>query len=239
MPSVAIPPVLASRLEEARARVVLRRVEAFVDYTPRVCGLDLQPITLATYSRLIAFGSPFVCGGAIDTRAIANFVWIHHPRFDADNATDRGIVFRRVVRALHPRFPDINAALAAFSQLPRLRWLRRFVVPTAAQRHAEAITEIRRLVAEALDDLPRAGDPGEDEDGNPKVESEGPKTVMQAQILNGFARSLHLSHRDTETMPLKRVAQLLRESVIADGGGKGLSMMHPAEAKVWRDYLDE
>lgn len=210
-----------------------------MDYVPRVCGVDLQPITLETYSRLVAFESPFVCGGPIDIEAVVVFVWVHHRDFSQWAVRERREVVRQVWRALHPRYPNLNRFLAFVSQLPHWRWLRRFVVPAHGARYGEAVTEIRRLVAEALADLPRGEGPGEDDDGNPKVESEGPKSVFQAQVINSFARVLRMTPHETATMPLRRAAQLFRELIIAEGGGKGLSMMHPDEAKVWRDYLDE
>lgn len=224
---------LADKLQSVQRRSAQLRCEAFVDYAPTVCGVRLRPITLASYNHLIAFESPFVVGGPADIEAVITFVWVHHPRFGQEAHRARRRVMRRTWRALHPRFPRLNALLLFASTLNRFRWLRRFTVPTAGARLAEATAEIRRLVHEAIHDLPLASD----DDETSKRRSEMPRVAMQAQLLNTFRRALDLPYEQAESMPLKRLVQLLREQIAHATGGKGLSLMSREEAAIWREHL--
>jgi hypothetical protein len=214
------------KLRETRARVAQRRVEAFVDYSPMVCGMRLQPVTLASYSRLIAFCSPFVCGLPIDFRAVFEFCWLHSPDFSAENAKGRRACLRRVYRYIHPRFGMLNAFCRLLAVSRRLRWLRHFTRPTPIERLAEAVEQIRHLLDEATHDLPRGG-----EDDQPAP------VAFHAQILNTFRRTLALPYAEAEAMPMKRLVQLFRESMHASSGGKGLTLIHREEAQIWREHL--
>lgn len=226
---------LAERLEQVKRKNARLRCEAFVDYSPVVCGVPISPITLASYNRLVAFDNPFAVGGPIDSVAVAGFVWVHHGRFGQAAHRIRKRVMRQVARDLFPRFPNFNAFLLFAAQVPRMRWLRRFTVRTATARLATAESEIRRLMHEAIHDLPLSGS-GDDEDA--KRNTEQVPIALQAQLLNTFRRGLDLSYEETESMPLKRLVQLLREHLHHATGGKGLSLMSREEAAIWREHLD-
>jgi len=220
---------IRQRITEHRAEIARLRCEAFVDYAPEVAGVQLRPVTLASYNRLMAFQNPFVCGGPVDFGAVFVFVWAHHPEFGqfAQDAKQRAL--RRVYRALHPRAPNINTFVRFACQFPGWRWLRRFARPTAEERLAEAVAEARRIVDEALHDFPL----GSDDDAD-----RGPSPVtMQAQLLNTFRRELAMSYAETEALPLKKLVQLLRETVHHRTGGKGLSLITREEAALVREHL--
>jgi hypothetical protein len=228
----------AERLNAARLRANVRRCEAFIDYAPQVCGITLRPVTLDSYNRLIAFESPFIHGEAIDLAAVLVFIWVHHPEFGQHATAARLRVYRQAYRALHPRCPHLNALLQLACQFPRLRWLARYCRPDASARFTTAVAEIRRLLAEALEDFPKDNSSTEDEEGRPKIAANGPSVALMAQIVHVFAREYRLSPAETSALPLRRVVQLFRECVVASGA-KGIGLMHPEEARVWREYLDE
>lgn len=220
---------IRQRITEHRAEIARLRCEAFVDYAPEVAGVQLRPVTLASYNRLMAFQNPFVCGGPVDVGAVFVFVWAHHPEFGqfAKDAKQRAL--RRVYRALHPRAPNINTFVRFACQFPGWRWLRRFARPTADERFGEACAEIRRLLDEALHDFPLRDDD----------DRESPPVSFQAQLLNTFRRNLSLSYAEIESLPLKRLVQLLREDVYHRSNGKGLSLMSRTEAAIWREHLKQ
>lgn len=231
-------------------RIARFRSEAFVDYTPRLCGLDIEPITLRSYSRLIAFDSPFVCGGPVGAEDIAIFIWIHRPEFAQRAPAERRRIFCAVLSALHPVFPRLNElghvvravlkpSLRACHRLaPRralVALLDRWLVPSHSTRFSEAVIEIRRLVAESLADFPseRRGGASEDED---KITAQGPTVALQAHFMHTLASGLNLSIADVETMPLRRAVQLYRDCIVT-AGAKGIALMHPEEARVWQEEL--
>ena len=216
---------LAEKLERTQAEIRLARCAAFVDYRPTVLGVTLNPITVGSYNRLIAFESPFVVGGPVDFGAVFAFCWLHHPSFGQGAETQRKRLLRSCWRAVTPRCENLNLFVHIASQFPGFRWLARFRRKTAAARLAEAIAEIRRLMDEALNDFPRG-----DED------APAAPVAMHAQLLNTFRRSLSVDYAEAEAMPLKRAVQLLRETMHA-AGGKGLSMMHPREAAIWSEHI--
>lgn len=238
----------ADRLKEVRARGARIRSEAFVDYSPVVCGLTLNPVTLASYNRLIAFDSAFTSGGPVSLEAVLGWVWVHHPDFGAHATKAKRKVYRKVWRSLNPRFPHWNAFLHLVSVFPRWRWVARFCQPTAQDRFTEASAHIRHLMSEAM-----AGFPGpetdrhdvEEDDDGPKLSRKrgyeaSPAIAFQAQILNTFRRTYGMSYAETESIPLKRLAQLWREHLFVTLGDKtGLKMMDPEEAALWREELKE
>ena len=217
---------LAEKLERTQAEIRQARSAAFVDYRPTVLGVELNPITVGSYNRLIAFESPFVMGGAVDFAAVFGFVWLHHPAFRQGAETQRKRLLRACWRAVNPRFENLNIFIHIASQFPGFRWMARFRRQTAAARLADAVAEIRRLVDEALNDFPKG-----DED------APAAPVAMHAQLLNTFRRTLSLTYAETEAMPLKRAVQLLRETMHA-AGSKGIGMMHPREAAIWREHMD-
>lgn len=220
---------IGQRIAEHRAEIARLRSEAFVDYAPEVAGVVLRPLTLSTYNRLAAFQSPFVVGGPVDFQALFVFVWVHHPEFGQFASTAKRRALRTVWRALNPRFPNLNLAVRFVSQFPGWRWARRFARPTEEERMADAISEARRIVAEALHDFPLGSDDEADRGPSP--------VTLQAQLLNTFRRDLGMSYTETEALPLKKLVQLLRESVHQKTGGKGLSLITREEAALIREHL--
>lgn len=219
------PETLSERLDRAQANAARIRCEAFVDYAPVVAGERLRPITLGTYNALFAFGNAFVTGGAIAFEDIAGFVWLHHPNFGQFNRREKKAVTRRVYAALRPSFPNINGALAVISEFPRFKLLRRFVVAHQGQRVGEAIAEIRRLISEAAGEMPRG-----DESGEPMP------FAQPAQVLNLFRRYLGMSFEETRRIPMKQLAQHLRELAHHLSDGKAI-LLTPEEAALWREHL--
>jgi hypothetical protein len=242
--------LFADKLAAARASVAKMRSEAFVDYQPCVCGLYLEPVSLRTYSRLLAFDSPFLWGGPVRAEDIAVFVWVHRPEFGQHAAKNRQNVFMAVMRALKPRFPAINEFLHLMLVLLKLtakgsRWgwrgitariISKLVTDSEATRCQEAVATIRRLISEALIDFPKASEGDDEEAGQSNVTAQGPSVAMQAQFVDTLARDLHFSPEEVETMPLRRAVQHYRYCLVASGA-KGLALLHPEEAKVWREVL--
>ena len=232
------------KLRQVRANAARKRNEAFVDYAPRVCGMTLQPVTLASYNRLAAFCNGFAAGGAVTLGDVLVWVWVHHPKFAQDAANDRQSVFTQASRALRPRFPRLNSAARALARYPRWRWLSRLTVATADERFSETVAEIRRIMAEAFYGFPpaeqshaiEADDDGERNETFTAVSS----VAFQAQILNTFRRQYGMSYAETEALPLKKLSQLWREHLFYIGGDKtGLRMMDADEAALWREQLAE
>lgn len=234
------------KLKAARERAARRRHEAFVDYAPRVCGLTLNPVTLASYNRLSAFGSPFVGGGPVSAHDVLVWVWVHHPKFAQDAEKDRAVVFRAAWRNLRPRFASLNRLAHYLAAFPRWRFLARFCSPTFEQRFSEAVAEIRRLMAEAMAGFPPAQEPHQlehdddgDRDARPAFDA-SVSVAFQAQILNTFCRSYWMPYEKTEALPMKKLGQLWREHLYYIGGDKtGLRMMDEEEAALWREQLTE
>lgn len=216
---------LRERLEDVQAKARQARVAAFVDYEPTVAGERLNPITLGTYNALVAFENGFATGGPVSVSDVIAFVWLHSPGFGQFETKRKARVARRVLRALHPRFPMLNALLLIVSEFPRWRFLRRFCVPTAEERIAEAVEEIRRLIKEAIHDIPTR-----DGDGEP------PPVSFTAHVLGVFRRDLGISFEETMRMPMRRVAQHYREALHTASGGKAL-MLTPEEAEIWAEHL--
>ncbi len=207
------PAIAAFRARLAAAQAAARslRLAAFVDYEPLVCGLRLRPVTLRTYTLLLAWRNAFVVGGPVTIKDIVQFVWAHHPRFSQFAERDRARVQRQCFRALH------------------LGWFRRRYSPAA---FTAAIAEIRRIVHEALADFPAGSD-----DAEPLPHALAPQLV--SLLLRGhpgaldFTAACHL----VNTLPLARLMQFIREILHRLSQGKD-ALLTPDEARVWHDYLD-
>ena len=228
---VADPQILAfqRRLAEVHQAAAARRTAAFVDYAPLVCGLALQPLTLRTYTLLLAWRNAFVCGGTVALKDIVQFVWVHQPEFGQFAHGPRRRLTRRVWRALHPRLPTLNTVIRFLAPLPRFRWLRPLCRRTAAERHALAIAEIRRLVAEALADFPPPT-----ADSPPAVCALTPQFV--ALLVRGYACDFDTARRLVAALPLAQLMQYLREILHRLSQGRD-KLITPEEAAVWADYL--
>lgn len=221
---------LRQRMRELQASSRQLRVESFVDYTPTVCGISLRPITYRTYLHLVAFNNGFVCSGQIDLRSICQFVWVHHPKFGQHAHAARKRVFRRVVRSLQPRFPVINSLALVLRAVPRLRWLRHLVRPTAEERLAAVVADIRQLVHEALHDFPVA-------DG----EDDAPPLASYPHFVSLLERSHALTHAEAcalvDRAPMKELVQWIREALFRLSKGRE-KLLSAEEAAVWSEWLD-
>jgi hypothetical protein len=222
---------LSELLQEARQRAARLRCEAFVEYTPEVCGLRLKPVTLDSFNALDAFGNAFFHGGAIKFEDIANFVWLHHPDFGQFNLEEKARVTCAVYRYLNPRFWRLNELVWFASTLPRFRWMRHFRRPRAADRQSETVEEIRRLMLEAMSDMP-AGD----DDDHDERSSEPMPFSFQAFILNTFKRHLGLSFAETRALPMRQLAEHYRELLHHRSNGKAL-LLTREECKIWAEDL--
>ena len=212
-------------IAEARAKARRLRCEAFVEYSPVVAGQRLRPITLDTYNELLAFENAFVTGGAPGFEDIFGFIWIHHPDFGQFAAKARRRCLRQVMRALEPRWPIMSMVARVLAPLPRFGWLRGWIEPTPNELATEAAEEINRLLTEALCDFPSGSG-----DGEPLPFG------LQAQILNLMRRELQIPFAETRRIPLKQLAQHLREIVHTNSQGKALQLT-AEEAAIWRAYL--
>lgn len=245
----------SEQLNEVRARGARLRCEAFVDYVPVVCGLTLNPVTLGSYNRLIAFNNAFAVGGPVSVDAILSWVWVHHPEFGQFAVKAKQRVFAKVWWHLHPRCPNLNAFIDIVSTLPRWRWMRCFRVPTHAERFNAAVEHIRHIMQEALYGFPapetadmeridREERNADRRENGQRVEMERfeapPAIAFQAQVLNTFRREYGMSYAETESIPLKKLAQLWREHLWTSGADKtGLKLMDHDEARLWAAQLEE
>lgn len=248
----------SERLAEIRARSAKLRCEAFVDYSPVVCGLTLNPVTLASYNRLVAFENAFAVGGPISLEAICVWVWVQSPEFWqlAEKAKRR--TFAKVCRALTPRFPVTNLFLHMLTVLPRFKRFAWLASPTKQQRADAAVETIRHLMNEALYGFPspdatRETDEEERELERQEMEREtgkpipkerarfdaAPSVALQAQMLNTFRRVYGMSYSETESIPLKKLGQLWREHLWQSSGDKtGLRFIDKEEAALWAEELE-
>lgn len=228
---VADPQVLAfrRRLEAVQAEQHAARVAAFVDYTPVVCGFRLEPLTLRTYTLLLSWGNPFVCGGPVEFAHLVQFIWVHQPDFSQFNQAGRRRVVRLLDRALSPRFPTLNRVCFFLRAMPGWRWCRHLVRADATERRTEAVEECRRLVREALRDFPSPGD-----DAPPAI------CALMPQLVALFVRSYGVDFFQAvslvQQLPLRQLVQYLRESQHRLSLGRE-KLLTAEEAKVWSDYL--
>jgi hypothetical protein len=223
---------LRERLAAVQTRLTQARNDAFVDYTPVVCGLALRPITQRSYRQLIAWQNGFVTGGPVDFKAIAQFIWAHHPEFSQFPGAVRRRVFRCIDRELHPRFPTLIALARFFRPFaprsPVLRWFA--TMEDAADRHATVIGEIRRLAHEAIRDFPCSG---ADENAAPFAQLPSMVSLLERAHTISFSEALAV----VETAPLRQLVEYLREAIHRLTQGKD-KLLTAEESRVWADWLD-
>ena len=228
-----------ARLAAAQANARRLRAEAFVRYQPEVAGHVLAPVTLDTYNLLVGWENPFVVGGECDEVALHQFIWCHSPDFGQFAHAARRRSLRRMLVALHPRHPfrgGLARFAAPFGAARGLtgwfaRRLRPWCEPTAEELAAAAIAECQRLVAEAIGEFPTS------RPGPEAAPVEALPFALQAQILNLLRRELGLPFAETRALPLKELAQHLRELTWTASGGKA-ALLTPAEASVWAEYQE-
>ncbi len=232
------------RLGDVQADLRTRRAAAFVDYAPEICGLKLRPVTLKTYTQLVAFGNGFVTGTHAGFKDIFQFCWIHHPEFGqfADEARLR--VLAQVHAGLTPRRPQLNAVLAVvhpilMAAIARGQWAKLLIPfawgckklrePSSAELTATAVVEIRRVLTEALQDFPIPGD-----DATPLPYSQKP--LLVALITRAYPIDFATASQLVDEMPLKQLVEYLREMLHRLSNGKD-KLLTREEAAVWSDYL--
>src|SRR5688572_20486436 len=84
-------------LTEYRAAQTKRRAEAFCDAPDYVLGIEVLPLTPATFSMLVATGNSFVCGGKPTMEDAANYIWLHSRLYCHCGARDRDKQKRRAL----------------------------------------------------------------------------------------------------------------------------------------------
>ena len=216
------PKDLHQEMRLVRAASAQLRREAFVPYRATVCGILLEPITLRTHALLVALGNGFVSAGGGTIEDIANFIWIHQPDFGQLNRRGRRRVYRRVSRHFFPGLHRLNDLLRGLRPMLPL-WSRRAITvatrDTVDERFKAAISEIYRLLREAVEDMPI----GERVDPE---KTEPPLFAWQARIYNSLRRTLNMPYGEAESMPLKQLAQLVRETI--DHRSEGTAMQSPS-----------
>lgn len=217
---------LRGALAEAQANARRLRSEAFVRYVPVVAGVRLEPLTLDRYNRLVAFENAYVVGGSPRVEDLLVFIWVCSARFGQFAEAERRACYRTVLRALRPRHPVLGPVARVLCPLSGLwrRLLSGFICEDEASLLQEADGEVRRLVAEALGDFPR-----DDSKGEPLP------FAFQAQILNMLRRELGVSFDEARALPMKELAQHVRELVHTASRGRA-QLLTPAEARVWLAY---
>lgn len=217
---------LRARLAEAQAAARRLRSEAYVRYTPVVAGQRLAPLTLDRYNQLVAFENAYVVGGSPTLDDLLGFVWVCSPDFGQFAEAGRRDCYRRVLRALQPRHPVLGPVAAILCPLSRIArsLLARFICPTGTELLTEADAEIQRLVVEAIGEFPR-GDSAD----------EPLPFAFQAQILNLLRRELSVPFDEARALPLKELAQHIRELVHVGSKGRA-PLLTRAETAVWLEY---
>ena len=224
-PMVANSNSLKAEFIAARAKAAQMRREAFLDRPVMVLGFRLRPITLKTHNALIAEGNFFVCPGhRLGVADIQHFIWLHYPQFDAYDFRLQRRIHAKVARRIRGPFQALRDRLIRNPLTPR--WLRPALGFTELQKMTAAASEIARQVREAMQDYP-SGD-GEEREPLPCAHA--------AYILNTMRRSLNVPFQETESMPMKRIAQHLRELVHDNSHGKVLQMT-PEEASILAEDL--
>jgi len=231
------------RLAEVQKDLRQRRAAACVHYEPSVLGFVLKPITFSSYGLLLAMNNAFAVGGAVGFHDIFQFIWVHRPEFGQYADRERMALLKKVNRAIHGRFPQLNAfanvfypaALAARRSkiglpfLPIAFFLGKIRRPPANENYLQAIGTIREIFDEALHDFPRGGD-----DSSPLPYAVRPQIISLLQ--RGYGLDFVSAGKLVDTLPLKELVQHLREVIHRLSGGKD-KLLSSAEAKVWADYL--
>lgn len=184
-------------LLEYRARAAQRRAEAFCEAPRTICGVNVRPVTPATYSALYAMRSPFVHRRAADAGDVAAFLWLHSPAF-RHTGVDGWRAAKR--RALRPFFRALWP------------WSLRFTFRRADRARAVAVValacaEIDQLLADAFADAPA-------EAGRPQR----PVATLEGFFTHEMAVAYGWTPERTRHTPLAQLMQLHRCIRIARGG---------------------
>lgn len=200
-------------LLEYRAQAALRRAAAFCDAPEYVLGIEVRPLTPASFSMLLATGSAFL-GRPTSAQEfdVRNYLWFHSPLYAHCGVKDWRT---RKTRALRRLSFELNQ--------PWRKW-----VGLAPDVHrymstlALAIAEITRLIEDAFADAPaRSGRPGK------------PIATLEAFFIHEFSVAYGWSPEKTRHTPLRQLVQLHR----CIRSGRGDDVSDDQEDQILFDHL--
>jgi hypothetical protein len=176
-------------IPEYRAAQAKRRAEAFCDAPEYVLGVEVRPLTPATFSMLLATGNSFICGGKPTELDVRHYLWIHAPTFChcGDPARDKKYkaALRPLDRALCEPWRKLLGLGASHARYFPALW--------------RAVVEIRQLVENAFADAGSAsGRPGK------------PLATLEAFFIHEMAIAYHWVPERTRHTPLRQIIQLHR-----------------------------
>lgn len=200
-------------LTEYRAKAVQRRAEAFCDAPEYVMGLEVLPLTPASFSMLVATGSAFLTAGQPREHDVRNYLWFHsrlHAHCGVKDWRERKkAALLPLERAMAPawrRWLGLGA--------PRLRYVLALT---------KAISEIRQLIDDAFADAPpRSGRPAKQ------------IATTEAYFIHEFAVAYHWEPDRTRHTPLRQLVQLHR--CICASRGEDIS--DDGEDRIWAEHLE-
>lgn len=171
-----------------RARANIRRAVAFTDLPLKILGVRLRPVTVRSWSMLVAMDSPFARGGRVEGWQVLDFLWIHSPYYRPTSAWAWRLV---KAWALAPAVARLARPGHRLLGLGRDRdW-------TLAAL-ALAQVEIQDLVADAFADAP----PRKASDSAPPI------ATLEAFLVHEFASEYGWAAEVTAALPLARAIQL-------------------------------
>lgn len=179
-------PLVLPQLDAYRKATAKRRATAFCDAPEYVFGIEVKPLTPATWSMLCATGSRFVKGETALEGDVRNYLWFHSPRYGlkASKRVKRRALGRLTMAATQP-------------------WARWLGLKPSITRYcsvlATAVAEIETLIFEAFADAPQA-----------KSNKGKPLATLESQLIVEFARELYWAPEQTRHTPLKQLFQHLR-----------------------------
>jgi hypothetical protein len=183
-------------LPEYRESAARRRAEAFCDAPEYVFGIEVKPLTPATFSMLLATGNRFLSSDAPGEADIRNYLWFHSPLYAHCGVRTWPLRKRWALR----RFTRHCAQ-------PWRRWLG--LQPSVAHYGATllmAATDIRGLINAAFADAaPASGS------------ASAPIATLEGQLIHLFAQTYQWAPERTRRTPLRQLFQLHR--LIRSGSG--------------------
>lgn len=178
----------------ARHQASLRRAAAMVADHDMILGFRFQPLTPASYSRLLLLESPFLWQQPAESADVRDYLWNHWPAFSLEG-TGR------------------ESFLRAFEQRMAPSWLRwRYSRPAWTERLAMAYAQTAEKISELMR-MAFADDPGNG------TKSQGGKIVcatLEAQMIDLFAEKYRWEPERTRRTPLRQLYQFIRCSDRSD-----------------------
>ncbi len=157
--------------------------------TDFVLGIELRAMCPATHSMLVANNSTFLRNGLPAPGDVRDYVWFHHPTFEADNERQRLKVMAQ-----------LRAAAIRANGAP---WWKGDDETRLADGYARAIQKIEDLVMETFADSPPPKD--DDRDNTPIG------ACLEAQTIHTFSKSYpQWSVEYIRWQPLRKLYQYLR-----------------------------